>query len=240
MTHIVVLNSQTHRGLRVQTQPSATYGDNQRFVEVVVTEFPHLALHYPIFLSKDADSGAFFCGAMLGFDEGENLFLDERKGHESYRPLNLQRMPFYTHGSELAIDLDHPRVNAAKGQVLFTNTGAPTEYLESIMAAFRDLRPGMELTRRFIAALLELKLLETIDISMRFDDGSTRDVIDLYTINKDALHELPDDIVVSLFRRGYLKLIYLMIASVKQIAMLGQRKNQRLLVGTDTLAVRLA
>ncbi len=175
-----------------------------------------------------------------GFDDGENLFLDEKKGHETYRPLNLQRMPFYTHGSELAIDLDHPRVNSSKGQVLFTDTGAPTEYLESIMLTFRDLRPGMETTRQFVATLLELKLLERIDISMRFDDGATRDLIDLYTIDKTALQELPDEAVVGLFKRGYLQLIYLMIASIKQIAMLGQRKNQRLLQGTEGLGVRSA
>ena len=44
---------------------------------VVVSEFPLLAVHYPILLSKDADTGAFYCGAMLGFDAGENLFLAE-------------------------------------------------------------------------------------------------------------------------------------------------------------------
>ena len=239
MTNIVLLNSQEHRDLRIQTQASSAFGDNQRFVQVVVAEFPHLVVHYPILLSKDSDTGAFFCGAMLGFDEGENLFLDERKGHQSYRPLNLQRMPFYTHGPDLAIDLDHPRVNTGKGQALFTHEGKPTAYLESIMSTFRELRPGMEMTRQFIATLLQLKLLESIDISTRFDDGSTRNLIDLYTIDKDALRSLPDMSVVELFRRGYLHLIYLMIASVQQIAALGQRKNQRLLQSTDGLT-RLA
>jgi hypothetical protein len=240
VTNIVVLNNEAHRSVRVQTRASALYGDNQRFVQVVVTEFPHLVLHYPILFSKDADTGAFFCGAMLGFDAGENLFLDESKGHESYRPLNLQRMPFYACGSELAIDLDHPRVNANKGQPLFTDEGATTAYLQSIMSALRDLRPGIEMTKQFIATLLQLKLVETIDISMRFDDGATRDLIDLYTINKDALRDLPDPTVVELFRRGYLKLIYLMIASVKQISVLGQKKNQRLLHASDALSGRLA
>jgi hypothetical protein len=121
MTNVVVLNSQTHRSLRVQGAASAQLGDNQRFVQVIITEFPHLVLQYPILFSKDADTGAFYCGVMLGFDEGENLFLSDGKGHDGYRPLNLQRMPFYTAGSDLAIDLDHARVGADNGQPLFTD-----------------------------------------------------------------------------------------------------------------------
>jgi len=240
VTNIVLLNSETHRSLRIQNKASALHGDNQRFVQVVVTEFPHLVLHYPILFSKDADTGAFYCGAMLGFDEGENLFLDEEKGLESYRPLNLQRMPFYASGGDLAIDLDHPRVNTSKGQPLFTDKGEPTAYLENIKSAFRDLKPGIEMTRQFIATLLRLKLVETIDISLRFDDGATRDLIDLYTINQDVLRDLPDATVVELFRRGYLRLIYLMIASVKQVPVLARKKNDRLLRSSDALTSRLA
>ena len=32
---------------------SARYGDNQRFVQVIVGEFPQLVMQYPILLSKD-------------------------------------------------------------------------------------------------------------------------------------------------------------------------------------------
>ena len=85
--------------MRVETAASARYGDAQRFVPVVVGEFPHLVPHYPIFFSKDAQTGGFYCGAMLGIDEGENLFLTEGRSFDAYRPLNLQRGPFY-HGGQ--------------------------------------------------------------------------------------------------------------------------------------------
>ena len=52
---------------------------------------------------------------MLGIDEGENLFLKDGNGHEGYRPLNLQRVPFFVAGEDLAIDLDHARITAARG-----------------------------------------------------------------------------------------------------------------------------
>jgi hypothetical protein len=229
MTNIVVLNNFIHRGVRVQAEASAKFGDNQRFVPVVIAELPLLVTHYPVLFSKDSETGAFFCGAMLGIDEGENLFLKDGKAHEGYRPLNLQRAPFFVSGDELAIDLDHARVSAHTGHALFDDKGEPTTYLESIRAAFQQLKPGAEMTRRFMETLLNLNLLEPVDIVLSFDDGSKRNLVDLYTVNQEVLRQLPDAAVVDLFRRGYLQLIYLLIASLKQIQVLAKKKNDRLL-----------
>lgn len=229
MTNIVTLNSLTHRDLRVHAEASAKFGDNQRFVPVVIAELPLLVTHYPVLFSKDSGTGTFFCGAMLGIDEGENLFLKDGMGHEGYRPLNLQRAPFFVSGEDLAIDLDHPRIAAHGSQALFDDRGEPTAYLESIKAAFQQLKPGIEMTRRFTESLLNLNLLEPVDIVLGFDDGSKRRLIDLYTVNQEALRQLPDASVIELFRRGYLQLIYLLIASLKQIPVLAKKKNDRFL-----------
>ena len=236
MTQIVPLNKEIHRTLRVDGRPSAAYGDGQRFVQVIVNEFPRLVVHYPILFSKDPKTGQFYCGAMLGFDEGENLFLDVWGEREFYRPLDLQRVPFYAHGTELAIDLEHPRVGVEGGKLLFTEFGEPTRYLQSIMWAFQDLKPGMETTKVFVARLLALKLIEPIEIEVEFDDGTTRNCVGLYTINQDVLSKLPDATVVELFRRGYMRLIDLMIASLKQVPLMARKKNARLLEPTSGLA----
>jgi SapC len=234
MSNIVLLDSQLHRQLRVHAQPAAHYGDNQRFVAVVVNEFHALAMHYPVLFSKDADTGQFYCGAMLGFDTGENLFLDEHRTLTIYRPLNLQRGPFLTAGSDLAIDLDHPRVAPAGDQELFSETGEPSKYLQSIMGLMRDLRPGLERTRIFIDTLLGLKLIEPMTISARFDDGSDREFTGLYTVNRDRLKDLPDAAVLDLFRRGYLQLMYLMLASLNHVPALAQKKNRSFLPDGDS------
>jgi hypothetical protein len=232
VTNIVPLNSERHRALRVQTRVSAQLGDNQRFVSVIAGEFPFLVPHFPIFFTKDANTGRFYCGAMLGFDEGENLFLDDDSA--VYRPLNLQRGPFFAVGGDLAIDLDSPRVGS--GEALFKESGEPTSYLESIMGAMRDLRPGLERTNAFIDGLMTLKLIAPIDIKVSFDDGTSRDLQGLYSISQDTLKNLPDKDVLDLFRKGYMHLIYLMIASLKQVPVLARRKNGRLLKGTEGLS----
>ena len=229
MSNVVLLDSQSHGKLRVHAHAAAHYGDNQRFVAVVVNEFPALAMHYPILFSKDSETGQFYCGAMLGFDAGENLFLDEHRALKVYRPLNLQRGPFLAAGSNLAIDLDHPRVAASGDQELFTEAGEPSSYLQSVMGLMRELRPGLERTRIFIDTLMSLKLIEPMSISARFDDGTNREFTGLYTVNRDRLKELADAAVLDLFRRGYLQLIYLMLASLDHVAELAQRKNRSFL-----------
>ncbi len=229
MNSIVLLDSVAHRKLRVHAQVGARFGDNQRFVAVVVNEFPALALHYPIVFSKDADTGQFYCGAILGFDAGENLFLDDHQASTAYRPLNLQRGPFATASSDLAVDLDHPRMSSAGDQELFAAGGEPSKYLQTIMGVMRELRPGLERTRVFIDTLMGLKLIEAITISARFDDGSQRELAGLYTISQDELAGLSDAAALDLFRRGYLQLIYLMRNSLHHLPLLVQRKNRSFL-----------
>jgi hypothetical protein len=231
VTNVVVLNSQVHAKLRVHAQPSATLGDNQRFVAIVAGEFAVAALHYPLFFSKDADTGRFYCGAMLGFDANENLLLEEQRGQKIYRPLNLQRGPFYTSGADLAIDLEHARVASSGETALFDERGEASAYLKSVIDLMNDLKIGAERTKQFIDGLLQLKLIEPLSLNVNFDDGSRREITGLYTVNHDGLKALPDAQVLDLFRRGYLQLIYLQLASLSHVSTLARKKNLGFLGG---------
>jgi hypothetical protein len=229
LSNIVLLNSEEHKHLRIRTESSAELGDGQRFVPVVLNELQFLVAHYPVLFSKDSATGAFYCGAVLGFDEGENLFV----GEDVWRPLNLRRMPFYTAGDEVAVDLDHPRAGD-RGEAVFTEAGEPTQFLAATVGALREVRQGADEMKLFIDTLLGLNLIEPLSITLAFDDGK-RDLQGLYTINREALATLEDAQVVDLFRRGYLQHIHFIIASLRQIANLANRKNRRLLQQTDGL-----
>ena len=121
------------------------------------------------------------------------------------------------------------------GKALFEDNGEPSAYLQSILGLFRDLRPGLEITKAFVETLGKLRLIEPVDISLAFDDGTRRQLEGLYTINQEALRALGDAQVIDLFRRGYLQLIYLMIGSLKQVPVLARIKNSRLLAATEGL-----
>jgi hypothetical protein len=224
--NIVKLDTRAHRDLRIRVGPSADFGDAQRFAAVIPGEFTQLATACPLFFSKDSETGAFYSGAMLGFDEGENLFLDG-DSYRGHRPLSLQRMPFFTSGDDLALDMDHPRVGAADGAAVFDGEGKPTAYLESVVASLKQLRAGQEQGRIFIETLLANDLIEAVDLDIAFDDGAHHHVQGLYTISRERLEALDDKAVVELFRRGYLLLIHAMIISQKQLPALIERRNVR-------------
>jgi len=59
------------------------------------------------------------------------------------------------------------------GKPLFDELGQPTKYLQSVMYAFQDLKPGIETTKTVHRPVfLELKLIEPMEIQVGFDDGT--------------------------------------------------------------------
>jgi len=228
MANIAVLNPAAHSALRVTSGAEVGIGADRHFVEIVPRELPLAAITYPVLVTKNADTGAFLLGATLGVEAGENLYLEEMNGGDAYRPLQLQREGFWIARDQIAADLDHRRFSGGLGEPLFDEEGGPTPLMDGVAEALRELRGGAAMAAVFLDKLVTLRLLAPVDIELSFDDGSRRSLEDLYSIDQEALRALDDAAVIDLFRRGYLQLIYLMIASLKNIPQLAKRKNSRL------------
>lgn len=223
MARLELLNADSHRLLRV----GAPVPDDRNFVPVAVGEFAAAAATCPILFSKSPETGQFYAGAMFGFRPGEPPLVDE----DGYVPLDRERQGFFVSGEEIALDPEHPRISGADGEALFDADGQPSERLQRIQRALGHLKIGVERTDAFIRALIDLKLVEPIDVSLRFDDGETLRLQGLYTIARDSLHELGDSDALELFRAGYLQLAYTMLASLEQIPVMARRRNRRLTQG---------
>ncbi len=222
-----LLDVEAHRTLRVRTGGLET----PHFVQVVAGEFATTATRCPILLTKNPETGQFYIGAMFGFKPGENL-LEEASGPAPYRPLDLERQGFFISGENIAIDRENPRFSDHDGQPLFEADGTPADRLRHIQKILGQLKNGVEETDRFIRAMIEHRLVEAIDISLRFDDGETITLQGLYTISLDSLGELEDGAALALFRRGYLQLAYCMIDSLRQISALAHLRNHRLTINS--------
>jgi hypothetical protein len=223
MARVELLNSEAHRELRLRRKAV----EPNHFVQIVPSEFAAAATCCPILFTKNAETGRFLVGAMFGFRPGENL-IDDPGASRAFFPLELERQGFFVSGENIAIDLEHPRVSDNAGEMLFDENGEPGEPLQRVLRALGLLKAGIEETDAFVQALLELRLIESIDISLRFDDGEKLQLDGLYTISLDALHELDDAAVLKLFRSGHLQLAYCVAGSLKQIPVLAHRRNQRL------------
>jgi hypothetical protein len=70
----VVLNSQIHRDVRIAATRPTRENAEVNSVNVIPREFPRLLANYPIFYTKNTETGRFELSALLGFQSRENLF----------------------------------------------------------------------------------------------------------------------------------------------------------------------
>ncbi|HJV43947.1 SapC family protein [Caulobacter sp.] len=219
-----LLNARDHAGLRLGPPPTGV----AHFVQIVPAEFATAAASCPIFLTKNAETGQFYAGAMFGFEPGENL-LGSGPGGELFTPLDLERQGFYlASGGAVAVDPGHRRFTAGAGQALFETDGRPSPALRRLQHVLGQLQAGVADTEAFVQALLVLRLVEPIDIDLSFDDGRTMSLQGLYTVSLDRLAELEDGAVLDLFRSGFLALIYAMTGSLKQVSRLARLRNDKI------------
>ena len=94
MSHPVLLNNIDHKDLRVVTARGAAYGDNVMSALTFPDEFRTLQAHYPIVFRKLDDGTGFEPLALFGFQEGENLFLEDGRWDAFDLPLTVERQPF--------------------------------------------------------------------------------------------------------------------------------------------------
>ena len=220
-----ILNAKVHRQLRMRGDGG---GAHPHFVPIVMEEFLAAANCCPIFFAKDAETGEFYAAALFGFEPGELLIEGAAEGNASFQPLYLQRQGFFTAEDNIAVDRNHPRFGQGAAIPLFDEETMPTEALRKVQRALGQLAGGMEATRVFLRELVQLKLVEPVDIALRFDDGRKLSLQGLYTVSRDRLDDLDDARIASLFRRGYLQLALCVAFSLGQVPVLASRRNQLL------------
>ncbi len=239
MVNLVVLDSQTHRNVRIARRPTRECAE-LNVVSVIPREFPRLVAHYPIFFTKSTESGRFEPAALLGFERKENLFFVNDRWDAAYVPLQIQRQPFSLiprrSGSpagsqaalDVAIDLDSTNIQAQEGERLFLDDGGPSKFLQDITSMLSALVSGSREAYAFTGRLAELDLIEPVRIDVEFVDGSEAKLQGLYWIAAAALKALPAAQLAELRDREFLEWLYFQMASVSHVSSLVARKNQLL------------
>jgi hypothetical protein len=239
MARIELLNNVDHKDLRIKINRSAELGDALWYTPTFPDEFRNLQAHYPIFFSKNTDSGKFQAVAMLGFEQGENLFLEGERWDAGYIPLSIMRQPFLIgfqdisegHDSRtemvVSIDMESPRISETDGERVFLEHGGNSEYLERVNSILSLVDQGYQRNEGFIDMLLGMDLLESFVLDIELNDGSEHRLSGFYTINEDSLKALPGDDLVVLNNNNFLEAIYMVIASMSNIPDLVDRKTRR-------------
>ena len=248
MSNIQLLNNVDHKDVRVLTTRSAELGDSVWYTLTFPHEFRNIQRHYPIFFTKNPENGQFQAVCMFGFEDGENLFLDKEGWDASYIPLSIVRQPFligFQHQQEeggvntqtvISIDMDSPRISSTEGEPLFLEHGGSSDYLEQMNSVLDLVNQGFQRNQAFVDMMLGMDLLESFVLDVELNDGSSHRLSGFYTINEDSLSKLTGDDLVILNNNGYLEAVYMVVASMSNIADLVERRNRKLETGTGNVA----
>jgi hypothetical protein len=244
MTNAVMLNNVTHKDLRVRTGYSAEFGDNINLALVFPTEFTFVQREYPILFRKGSN-GHLEAVALLGFDKGENLFLDEHGWSARYVPAIQRRGPFMigVHPNEdkgadkeelmVHVDLDHPRISTSEGAPVFLKHGGNSPYLERATRMLQMIAHGAELANPMFAVFEEAGLIDEMVAEVNIDERVSYKLPDFYTINQDRLAELDGETLERMNRTGYLQLAMSIVTSLGNINWLLELKNRKIAAGIE-------
>ena len=146
--------------------------------------------------------GDFSPLALFGFEQGENLFLDDSGWQAPYIPAMVRREPFligYQESSSegepvrtrvLSIDMDHPRVNTEHGEPLFQPLGGRTPFLENAADLLESIWLGLEHAKTFVGAMQRHDLIESMTLEIELKDGSRNQLIGFHCLNEEKIQGL--------------------------------------------------
>ena len=235
MSRHAILTREEHSGLRVRTGHSAELGDSVQASFTVPLEFRRVQHDFPILFRRDPASGRFSALVLLGFEAGENLFLDGDRWDADYKPMALAVQPFLVGRPsagdgpiQLHIDLDHPRITTTgEGVTLFGPDGFPTPYVERVAELLAELDEGHRSSDNFFAALVRYELLEPFALDVELRDGTQHRMVGYHLINEERLRDLDPESIAELHSEGHLMPIFMALASLSNLPKLIARKSQR-------------
>lgn len=226
-SHIFKLNAQRHRDVRIVPGIDLELSQLTHYVELGLQEVGPAAADYPIFFMKDGSNGQLRLVALLGFNQGQNLYVHDGIWQASYLPIAIAVRPLLLAGPEriLCIDEANSRVTTKTGEALFDQSGNDTNYLAELRSLLGDLSEGFRLADQLVSTLLELGLLQPIKIKIGFVEGLEQELQGLYSIHPQRLEAIGPEDLINLHDRNSLQSIYSIVQSLNQIGRLKQFYN---------------
>ena len=234
MSNSVRLDNVEHFDLKYAPRHGAAFGDAINQVLVLPTEFAEVQREYPILLRR-RDDGSFYAVAILGFDRGENLYLDGDRWLADYVPAMQARGPFsigLSRGEDgvnasIQADLDDPRLGRDAGEELFKSHGGNTVALDRIAATLRTIHQGNEISPVVFTAFAVEGLIAPADINITSEGVGGYRISDVFAVSPDALAKLDGTALKRLNDAGFLSLAFMAANSLGNLNRLIEMKNKK-------------
>ncbi|WP_039913358.1 SapC family protein [Cellvibrio mixtus] len=236
MKNFQPLNVEQHKNLGYTEKYGSSYGHQVGAVMILPNEFAKAQREYPILFRKDSETGRFLPVVLLGFEEHENLLLDENSNWSTrYIPLAVKQGPFIIGLQQqeteqrlvVYVDLNDSRIQPNVTPALFKDDGTSSTTLNDVRDVLLARHKGSELLEPMIEAFLKYDLLERVRLEIDLGHGTTIKFDAGYTVHIEKLTALENDAVVELHRSGFLSLAYNVADSVNNIQRLIDIKNAK-------------
>lgn len=234
MIELVELDGEAHRDLCVAEGCAVEVAAEQHVINIRANEIAQAVSAFPVFLTRDPNSGAALISIMTSLESGGNLFVEAGEWRTSFAPSAMRTYPLFLMKSEtsekgyaVGIDEANPAFTRDGGRRLFEDSGKPTLYLDEVT---KLLQAGAEAdlqTRYFVDALKEMQLFKPVDLLVQYEDERVHKIQGLQTLDEERMQSFDADKLAELHKSGYLLLMHAMLMSIYQLNGLIRRQAQR-------------
>lgn len=225
---LMPLNSRDHGDWRSRSTDKAKWLVGQHAVPLTVEEFPQAQRHFPIvFSSKQSENDSSVPLALMGLNEGVNVFIDEQGTltGPTYVPAYVRRYPFMLarlqpESEELSLCFD-PTTDLIgefdEGQPLF-EAEQPTDTCKATLGFCEQFEIAGQKTATFIAELEKHGLLMDGEVAIQ-QEGNDQPFVyrGFRMVDENKLRELRGDLLRTWNQNGMLPLIYAHIFSLELV-----------------------
>lgn len=236
MPKLEVLNTKLHANRRIIRDFRSGLGYDQGAVMIFPCEIQQVQREYPILFRKHSETGRLLPNALLGFEENENLFLDEQQGWLGrYLPLSFAKGPFYIGFQQqgdsgqkpvISLDMEDPRVSADNGERIFSDDGELSPFMHKVNDSLSLMHENYPLIHSMVDAFTQAELIEPLKIDVELNNGETIHFAGAYTIAEEKLRTLDEAILLNLNQQGYLSAAYYIAGSLDNVKHLIDERNK--------------
>jgi hypothetical protein len=211
---LVPLSSDQHASWGTKALDGAHFLKNVHAVPVVIDEFVQIQRHFPIIFAA-ADNPVPL--ALMGLNEGVNVFLDEngKFTEQLYVPAYVRRYPFMLaqlgpNPQELSLCFDptSEAVGPDGTATKFFENGQASEGTQAILKFCEGFEEGAQRTAAFLKELQDLDLLMDGEVTIQPDGAEQPHVYRGFKmVNEEKVRELRGDQLRKMTQNGMMTLI---------------------------------
>jgi len=237
----VLLRFEEHADVGVAPASDYSFAREAVAIPLCIGEFAAAMRHYPIVFAMDEQASPI---ALTAIRKEHNLFVEQDGSWHagSYVPAYIRRYPFIVTETPdkaqqlLAIDRGSDRYVSSvgkrdKAERLFDADGKPTSTAQQAMAFCHAFHTDHLATAEFGRSLLGAKLLTPYHAQFKLPDGSQQNVDGFYAVDEKAYRAIPAWPLTEWHAKGWLDLVALQLASMRNFQTLldlnAQRANER-------------